>query len=77
MKFEDVSDNWITWYDRLTKPRLGFSFNPGTSLISYIDTALTKECGPPESNVLWTREKLRSLKDEIIDDIQSKLPPKD
>ena len=77
MKFEDVSDNWITWYERLRKPRLGFSFNLSTSLISYIDTAMREECGPPEGNGLWTREKLRSLKDQIINDIQSKMPPKD
>ena len=72
IKFGDVSDVWTTWYERLTKPKLGFSFNQSTSLISYIDAAMREECGPPENNVLWTREKLRDLKDRIISDIKKK-----
>ena len=70
MKFADISPNWITWYERLRKPRLGFSFNPSTSLISYIDTEMSQECGPPENNVSWTRERLRALKDRIISKIE-------
>ena len=73
MKFWDISDNWNTWYERLTKTKLGFSFDQSTALISYIDVAMKEECGPPENNVLWTREKLRDLKDRIISDIKSKM----
>ena len=73
MKFGDVSDKWITWYERLTKTKLGFSFDPCTALISYIDSAMREECGPPENNVLWTRERLRALKDSIISKIKGKL----
>lgn len=73
MKFGEVSDNWVTWYERLTKTRLGFSFNQSCALISYIDTAMREEYGPPENNVFWTRERLRALKDKIISEIGKKL----
>ena len=73
MKFLDVSDKWITWYDRLTKTKLGFSFDRSTALITYIDAAMEEEFGPPENNVLWTREHLRDLKERIISDIKSKM----
>ena len=73
IKFGDVSDNWITWYERLTKAKHGFSFNTRISLIGYIDTAMYDEHGDPEDNPLWTREKLREMKDIIISDIEKKL----
>ena len=73
MKFSNVSDNWNTWYERLTKTKLGFSFDQSTALISYIDAAMREEFGPPENNVLWTREKLRDLKDRIISQIEKKI----
>ena len=71
-KFAEVSTNWETFYAKLTKTRDGFSFDKSCSLISYIDTAMREECGPPEDNV-WTREKLRALKDRIISNIKKKM----
>ena len=71
-KFAEVSTNWDTFYAKLTKTRDGFSFDKSCSLISYIDTAMREECGPPEDNV-WTRQKLRDLKDRIIREIEAKL----
>ena len=73
IKFWDVSTNWTTWYERLTKPRLGFSFDKSSSLVSYIDAAMEEEFGPPENNILWTRENLRSLKDRIVSNIKKKM----
>ena len=73
IKFGDVTDKWTTWYERLTKPRLGFSFDQSTPIIGYIDGAMRDECGDPKDNPLWTREKLRDLRDRIISDIKSKM----
>ena len=74
MKFGDVSDNWVSWYERLTKTQHGFSFAKKTSIISYVDRAMREKFGPPEDNHQWTRENLRSLKDHIINEIQSQIP---
>ena len=71
-KFSKVSTNWDTFYAKLTKTREGFSFDKSCNLISYIDRAMREEHGPPEDNV-WTRQKLRDLKDRIIRDIKEKL----
>ena len=72
MKFGDVSGKFETWYAILTKPREGFSFDKSFALISYIDLAMREECGPPDV-LLWTREKLRALKDRIISNIKKKM----
>ena len=71
-KFAEVSTNWDTFYAKLTKARDGFSFDKSCSLISYIDTAMREKYGPPEDN-MWTRQKLRDLKDRIIREIEAKL----
>ena len=73
MKFRDVSPKWETWYERLKKSNKGFSFDQKASLISYIDAAMTKVHGDPDNNVLWTRENLRNLEKEIIDQIKSQM----
>ena len=72
MKFGDVSKNWETWYERLQKPKKGFSFDQGVSLTSYLDAAMKEAHGDPQDNVLWTRENLRHLEKRIIDQIKSK-----
>ena len=71
-KFSKVSTNWKTFFEKLTKTRDGFSFDKSCNLISYIDSAMREEHGAPEDNV-WTRQKLRDLKDRIIREIEAKL----
>ena len=74
-----MSDNWVTWYERLTKGQHGFSFNKRASVISYVDRAMREEFGDSVilgDNLLWTRENLRTLKDQIVNDIQSKITKK-
>lgn len=79
INFSDVSNKWETWYERLTKaPPHGFSFQRRCSLISYIDQAMTEEYGGYENNILWTRQNLRdTIKEQIINNIKSKLKPSD
>ena len=71
-KFAEVSANWLQWYERLTKPINGFSFDKSCALISYIDRAMREVYGPPE-DIVWTRQMLRDLKDRIIREIEAKL----
>ena len=72
-KFAEVSSNWHQWYERLTKTIHGFTFDKSCALISYIDRAMREAYGAPENNVLWTRQKLRDLKERIIREIETKL----
>ena len=72
-KFGEASDKWTMWYERLTKPIKGFSFDRSIPVIGYIDAAMRDKFGDPEENPLWTLKNLSDIKERIISDIERKI----
>ena len=75
--FKEISSKFDTYWEKLTKPRNGFSFDlKKKALISYIDDEMMTRRGLP-SRTLWTREFLRSIEADIVSKIKDKMRQED
>ena len=74
---KEISIKFDTYWERLTKPRNGFSFdNKKKAIISYIDDEMMMRRGLP-NRVQWTREFLRSIEADIVTKIKIKMGQQD
>ena len=70
MLFREISLKPDTFYQILTKSRSGFTFNKEVPIIQFIDETMEEMYGHPDPTT-WTRERLWSIKQDIIDKIKS------
>ena len=75
--FKNISEKFDTYWEKLTKPRNGFSFDKKKkAIISYIDDEMMIRRGLPD-RVQWTREFLRSIEADIVTKIRDKMSQQD